>query len=265
MKTITFSLILSLSFVFSTGLTNAQARINNVNATFLVQNFEALTVGSPLTISTGAATATNYALVADDPTGAGNKVGRIVTNYYGPLFRFVPTLPTGRTIADFKEISFRIWFKAAVTGVIANNYKSVFVKFDNTSAPYVNTNNAEVGPRESWIAKAYPLTGLTSGNSVIIDLGLFTELGDYFLDDVVLTYNDGISTLNKEIQGQSFGLISEKGKITVTGVEKGTANIYNISGQQVVSALIEGSTTFTLSRGIYLVKVNGTTKKCIVE
>lgn len=228
---------------------------------FVIQNFENLTVGSSL-VTNNSSNCT--AVVANDPvTTNENKVGHIVTSDYHRYFRFVTTLPAGKTIADYSEISFDLWFKAAQSGSIANNFKEIHVFFDNVR--HIATNGqVSHGPHSTWLPKAFPLTGLSSGNSVTIDLGIFTDLGDYFIDNVRLKQNN-VSTSNFELNSNIFDLSTKAGKIVVSSIERTNVFIYNAAGQLVVSSVIDGRTEFPLSNGLYIVQCNGIVKKCVVR
>lgn len=47
--------------------------------------------------------------------------------------------------------------------------------------------------------------------------------------------------------------------------DNATVNIYTVSGAAIVSEKVSGNASFSLDKGIYIVKINNTVKKVIVK
>ena len=56
-----------------------------------------------------------------------------------------------------------------------------------------------------------------------------------------------------------------KGQLSIDSPEAGTANVYSLTGQLVATATVDGKADIALPTGIYLVSLNGKTRKVVVE
>lgn len=82
--------------------------------------------------------------------------------------------------------------------------------------------------------------------------------------DMLSNRTEDLVGLN-EVEGKSFKIYPNPAKDRVTIEGTGTAIITNNLGQTILTQEIEGKATIELPQGLYLVKLNGATRKIVVE
>ena len=80
-----------------------------------------------------------------------------------------------------------------------------------------------------------------------------------------IAVNQGVEEVGPSTGSDSFVLYPNpaRGLVTIEGT--GVLTVSNLLGQAILVREIDGRTTITLPRGFWLVRLNGRTKKVIVE
>lgn len=93
--------------------------------------------------------------------------------------------------------------------------------------------------------------------------------GDYYImidqcyGNTNMTFtSDGTSGIGSVGTGSS---ISVNGGTLNINADNADVRVYTVSGAAVVSEKVSGSASFSLDKGIYIVKINNTVKKVIVK
>jgi len=206
-------------------------------------DFESNTIGEVLNMRRyypADATAT----VEANPTIAANKAVHILCTNWDSGLRQTVVLPTGKVLADYDKLSFDIYLS---NGNAGDTWKNIEAWVDGTKI--INTESA--GVATAWETKQYALNNLAGANSFVFDLGLNTNAGDYYLDNIKLTEkttgltNNTINPLMIYCSGNTL-LISE----IVNQVD-----VYNVEGRLMVSAKNTSNVDVAiLERGIYIIK-----------
>lgn len=125
--------------------------------------------------------------VIADPKDASNKVVECVTTDYNAIVEIPVTLPAGKTIADFKAITFDFYRFSD-----DDNYKEMFVLIDDNQIE--KTDYIEHAKAEEWTNKRYELPAdITSKGTVKIRIGLNSPKAHYAIDNVKLLERAGSS------------------------------------------------------------------------
>ena len=179
-------------------------------------------------------------------------------------------VPNGFTLADCKSIAFDVYTTAA-------QYKEIEIGIGVDSIPtWGNGIYKKVSPGGSWgTVSINPTTGETTdadgnvtaksgskgGTSVYDDgsltsfkfaLGLNDNAMDYYLDNVILTFDNGSSIV--QVKPEIGNVYNVDGGIGVRG-NNDRVSIYSIDGRLVKAGIAGNNNTISLSQGIYIVKV----------
>ena len=85
----------------------------------------------------------------------------------------------------------------------------------------------------------------------------------YYMDDITLVAK--IGTGAKNIRINPAKVIGGERKITIYGTEEKTIQIFTIAGAKIMDTTVSGQVSYSLPKGLYMVKVNNFTTKCIVN
>ena len=96
-----------------------------------------------------------------------------------------------------------------------------------------------------------------------------TVAGDYYIM-IDQCYGNTNMTLSVETSSgigsvETSSAISLNGNTLNVNVDNADVRVYTLSGATVVSEKVSGSASFSLDKGIYIVKINNTVKKVIVK
>lgn len=165
-----------------------------------------------------------------------------------------------------------VWCKASVgTGTItltAENCSSIQGQWftsledaqDNTNANYLSFN---YNYDENWniLSLSTDLNIGTAGDCYFKITGVYgTGTGN-----VTLTLTDNTTSGIGSVESEDGQQITVSGNNVNVTADNATVNIYTISGAAVVSEKVSGNASFSLDKGIYIVKINNTVKKVIVR
>lgn len=146
---------------------------------FTVADYEANALNDVLSMrrwSTTDATAT----VVASPTDAQNKVVHVVCTNWNSAVRTNVVLPAGKELAHYDNLSFDIYL---------NNIDGTDNVWKNIEAYVGDTKVLEKqseGVANAWETKSYPIDNLAGGNTFTLDVGLNTNKGDYYIDNIKL-------------------------------------------------------------------------------
>lgn len=146
------------------------------------ENFDARTVGAVLEMKRwyeqdGSAT------VVADPALATNKCVNIKTTNWDAILKLNITLPQGKKQSDITKVSFDIYLKTNVANQIENNSKNMNIFVDGNKI-YEDTNHPQQAPDNTWTTKEYSLNLSSDANTLVLDFGISTPRGDYYIDNV---------------------------------------------------------------------------------
>ena len=105
------------------------------------------------------------------------------------------------------------------------------------------------GDPNVWITKEYPLKGATPGNSFVLDLGITTPAGNYYLDNIKLI--EKISTGFDNIFDAKIYFNSN----TLHLSNAGNVQVFDLNGRLIVSREKVSTVDLSyISRGVYIAK-----------
>jgi hypothetical protein len=188
------------------------------------------------------------AIVEANPTNAAEKSVHIVCSNYDALLKLNVALPSGKLLADYNKLSFDIYLLSG----FSNNFKKMNIYVDGTKV-YEDASYPNQATDLTWTNKEYTIDNLAGGNAFVLDLGLSTDNGSYYIDNVKLTEKGtGLSQVNESSLRVSFYsnmlLISELAE---------QVDVDNIGGQLLKSQKnVSAVDVSSLNKGLYIVKVN---------
>jgi len=213
------------------------------------------------------------------------KVTNAPSGRFGPAFN----LPEGVDLRNYKAIRFKVLNETEVGQVLfwrlrfrydANNEAGTATSLVWGQDDNRNSGAAmDVGFRGEWGTKEFAFIFNTAGeildmaNKVIdpkplrVGMSLNAPNGssygaNYSLDDIVLVAKEGTGL--KDI-ALIPNFIVAKGMIQFTGNEYKNLNVMSIDGKILIKQQFSGEKSFQLEKGLYIVKVNGISQKCIVR
>lgn len=92
-----------------------------------------------------------------------------------------------------------------------------------------------------------------------------TQATDNGLAYVILTLTGNTTSGIGSVEAENGQLITVSGNNVNVTADNATVNIYTVSGAAIVSEKVSGNASFSLDKGIYIVKINNTVKKVIVK
>ena len=119
--------------------------------------------------------------VISEPDNAENMMANFVGGNYNTLIEVPVTLPSGKTIADYQTIKFDIYRFAD-----DSNYKQFVVYVDNAEVK-LDDGYSQRAPNNGWKTWEYTIpASVTSGNQIMIRLGIKSNAANYALDNIKL-------------------------------------------------------------------------------
>lgn len=172
------------------------------------------------------------ARTAVDPTDATNLAAAFEGGNYGTVLELDVTLPDGKALKDYSQISFRLYRQAG-----DDNYKKMRVQADDDLI-FLSEDYEELAPATAWTEKVYDIPAtVAAGNSVKLRLGIESDKADYMIDDVRL----------KDIAA-GIGTIA---------ADEAPAEYYDLGGRRVAAA--------ALAPGLYIRRAAGVVTKVVVK
>lgn len=210
-----------------------------------VADFESNSINEELTMQEWEAPH-GTATVKANPTKSTEKSVHIITTGFDALLKLNVVLPSGKTIADYDKIKFDIYLLSGEG--IENNYKNMQIYVDRTKV-YEDEGYPAQGDPNVWITKEYPLKGATPGNSFVLDLGITTPAGNYYLDNIKLI--EKISTGFDNIFDAKIYFNSN----TLHLSNAGNVQVFDLNGRLIVNREnVSAVDLSTISRGVYIAK-----------
>ncbi len=157
---------------------------------FLVADFEDKNVGDALEVITyeeGQATAT----VVADPVNETNKAGNIAATNWDARFKFDVTLPEGKTLADYNELSIDIYIGENAQDEWPH-FKQFVISIDGEFVYKIPDSYPQIAPMSTWTTITYPCSAMTltdedkAKNSFTLGFGINSNTANYCVDNVKL-------------------------------------------------------------------------------
>lgn len=212
---------------------------------FTVADFEANNLDDVLTMQEWSAP-DGTGTVKANPTISTEKSAHIVTTNYDALLKLNVTLPAGKTLADYDKIMFDVYLVAGAD----NNYKKMQIYVDRTKI-YEDTDYPAQGTDNAWTTKEYALNNITSGNSFVLDLGISTNKGDYYIDNIKLRLKTSTGVDNADITNIHFS------KNTLFMNSVGNVQVFDTNGRLIISQVNVSSVDLSaVARGVYIAKAS---------
>lgn len=147
---------------------------------FMIEDFESKNIGNNYPMkcyneSEGSAT------VKSNPVNGTQKSLEIKTLNWGTMLKLNVNLPGGKVLADYSSLLFDVYLLPDGE----NNYRKMNVFVDGTKI-FEDEGNPYQAPENKWTVKEYKLDNLSAGNSFVLELGLSTPNGNYYIDNIRL-------------------------------------------------------------------------------
>jgi len=154
----------------------------------MLEDFEAGAIDDAFNVVAPYAVNQNtFAKIAEDPKDNQEQVVHVVIKNWDEYFSLEATLPNGKTLANYEKLDFDIYYNS-IDGT-DNGYKDFLVQFNSvpgTSNYFFKESTGGTGGHQTWIHKSIDLTGVSSGNTVTINLGIRGNNTNYFVDNIKL-------------------------------------------------------------------------------
>ncbi|MDX9749239.1 MAG: fibronectin type III domain-containing protein, partial [Paludibacter sp.] len=149
----------------------------SVPTVFVIDDYESRSIDEALSVNAPGFTT---ASVKANPTNGSQKSAYVrVTNWDGYL-RLNVQLPVGKVLADYVKLSFDEYLQSGYD----QNYKDIRVYFDGVQEFNVASGGTTTN---AWTTREFNLAGKTAGNTFVLDIGMRTPNGSYFIDNVKLS------------------------------------------------------------------------------
>lgn len=144
---------------------------------FVIDDYEGSNINDALLVNNSSNAASS---VKANPTGVSAKSAYVrVTNWDGYL-RLNVQLPVGKVLSDYAKLSFDEYLQSGYD----QNYKDIRVYFDGVQQFNVASGGTTTN---AWTTREFNLAGKSAGNTFILDIGMRTPNGSYFIDNVKLS------------------------------------------------------------------------------
>lgn len=197
-----------------------------------------------------------------DPTDSSNLVASFEGGDYNTVIELDVTLPDGKTLSDYTQISFDVYARS--TEGADNQNKNMLVWADEFVI-HQDDDYSFKSTEDTWVEHSYaiPTEGNTIGNAFKLRLGILTNAADYLLDNVMLTpsTSSGIT----DVTAEGTAIVVGNGCVTITADDETAVAIYTAEGQLVARETVYGSTTISLARGLYIVNAGTQVRKVLVK
>lgn len=213
---------------------------------FIINDFESASINDALTMKRWA-TADGSCTVEANPTDNTKKSAHILTTGYDALLKQSVVLPTGKTLADYEKIMFDIYLVAGAS----NNYKKMQIYLDGVKY-YEDASYPSQATDATWTTKEYSLTA-TSANSFVVDLGISTNDGNYYIDNIRLM--EKVVSRVGYTSESLFSVCSTQGRFKLNRLVD-SYELYSVRGELISNGIntdyIDNS---YLNNGVYLLKL----------
>ena len=214
------------------------------SSVLVVNDFESNAIDEVLAMKRWGATDAT-ATVKASPTDANNKVVQIVASNWNSCLKQTVVLPAGKVLANYESLSFDIYLNDIAE--TDNLWKNMEIYVDGTKVIDVQSQ----GVTNAWETRSYKLEALAGGNSFVLDLGVNTNKGNYFIDNIKLhAITSGVD--NQDINQLS---VYSGTNAFILSQEVDSYELYNIQGVKVSEGMkVSTINTSDLGNGIYILK-----------
>ncbi|MEA4852308.1 MAG: T9SS type A sorting domain-containing protein [Paludibacter sp.] len=214
------------------------------SSVLVVNDFESNAIDEVLAMKRWGATDAT-ATVKASPTDANNKVVQIVASNWNSCLKQTVVLPAGKVLANYESLSFDIYLNDIAE--TDNLWKNMEIYVDETKVIDVQSQ----GVTNAWETRSYKLEALAGGNSFVLDLGVNTNKGNYFIDNIKLhAITSGVD--NQDINQLS---VYSGTNAFILSQEVDSYELYNIQGVKVSEGMkVSTINTSDLGNGIYILK-----------
>ena len=214
------------------------------SSVLVVNDFESNAIDEVLAMKRWGATDAT-ATVKASPTDANNKVVQIVASNWNSCLKQTVVLPAGKVLANYESLSFDIYLNDIAE--TDNLWKNMEIYVDGTKVIDAQSQ----GVTNAWETRSYKLEALAGGNSFVLDLGVNTNKGNYFIDNIKLhAITSGVD--NQDINQLS---VYSGTNAFILSQEVDSYELYNIQGVKVSEGMkVSTINTSDLGNGIYILK-----------
>ncbi len=214
------------------------------SSVLVVNDFESNAIDEVLAMKRWGATDAT-ATVKASPTDAANKVVQILATNWNSCLKQTVVLPAGKVLANYESLSFDIFLNDIAE--TDNLWKNMEIYVDDTKVIDVQSQ----GVTNAWETRSYKLEALAGGNSFVLDLGVNTNKGNYFIDNIKLhAITSGVD--NQDINQLS---VYSGTNAFILSQEVDSYELYNIQGVKVSEGMkVSTINTSDLGNGIYILK-----------
>lgn len=221
-----------------------------------LNDFEANTTGEVLNMRRYTPTDAS-ATVEANPTVPTEKSVHILATNWNSALKLNIALPTGKTIADYATLSFDIYLNN-IDGT-DNVWKQMEVYVDDVK----KIDKESPGVANAWESKSFSLEGITSANSLVMDIGLNTNKANYYLDNIKIT--EKLSTGIAPTAANPLFVYSSSTAF-ILNQQVDIYELYNVQGACVSTGMNASSiNTTNLSNGIYILKASLGNEKFVTK
>ncbi len=211
----------------------------------VVNDFESNAIDDVLTMKRWAI-ADASATVKASPTDATNKVAQILATNWNSCLKQTVVLPVGKVLANYESLSFDIYLND-IAGT-DNLWKNMEIYVDGTKVIDIQSQ----GVTNAWETRSYALDALAGGNSFVLDFGINTNKGNYFLDNIKLKAIT--SGFDNQQAGDHLSVYTSTSAF-VLSQEVDSYELYNIQGVKVSNGMnVSNINTSNLGNGVYILK-----------
>jgi hypothetical protein len=226
--------------------------VSNPYTGMIVDNFETKTIGQtyPMkrcNLSDGTAT------IVQNPAYASEKAINVKTSNWDALLKLNVKLPDGLTLADYNRLLFDVYLLPNNSDV-ENNYKKINLYVDGIKV-YEDVGNTILAFDRTWTTKVYDLNDIIAGNTFVLDLGISTPKGNYYIDNIRLKGKNYV-VMPKSFKVEVKANPNSTGSVTGDGsyVENTSATInatpnpgYRFLNWTIGSQVVSTQPTYTFS------------------
>lgn len=193
---------------------------------------------------------------AEDPENRKNLVGSFSgTSNYETVMEIPVTLPEGKTLKDYDQISFKLYRCSND----ADN-KKMRVQADDYVIHY-DENYPQQALKGVWTEKTYPIEQNEVGNTFNLRLGIESNEPHYLIDNVMLQVRDVQSGINR-VSDAGMSVAVDGNSLIIMAAPEMEINVYSIDGQ--LSGTMTGEGSIELKHGVYIVTAAGKSVKIIL-
>lgn len=196
---------------------------------------------------------------AEDPENRKNLVGSFSgRSNYNTVMEIPVTLPEGKTLKDYNQISFKLYRYSDDT-----NHKKMRVQADDYVIHYDEGENnyPEQALSGVWTEKTYPIEQNEVGNTFNLRLGIESNEPHYLIDNVMLQERDVQSGINR-VSDAGMSVAVDGNSLIIMAAPEMEINVYSIDGQ--LSGTMTGEGSIELKHGVYIVTAAGKSVKIIL-